>query len=116
MRVRFQTDADVHQMIVTALVRREPGVDFHTAISAELSGLPDLRVLERAAHAGRVLVSHDQSTMPAHFATFIQRQPSARLLLVPQHVPYTSVVDDLLLIWVASEAEEWINRLAYLPL
>lgn len=116
MSVRFQADADLHQMMVTALVRRESGVDFQAATAAGLAGLSDLQVLERATHEGRVLVSHDPSTMPAHFAAFIQRQPSAGLLIVPQHLPYAIVVEDLLLIWVASEAEEWINRIAYLPL
>ena len=116
MKVRFQADADLHQMIVTALVRREPGVDFQTATAAGLEGLRDPHVLERAATEGRVLVSHDQSTMPQHFAAFIQHQPSAGLLIVPQHLPYAIVVEELLLIWVASEAEEWINRIAYLPL
>lgn len=53
---------------------------------------------------------------PQHFAAFIQNQPSAGLLIVPQHLPYAVVVEALLLIWVASEAEEWINRIAYLPL
>jgi hypothetical protein len=116
MKVRFQADADLHQMIVTALVRREPGVDFQTATAAGLGGLLDPQVLERAATEGRVLVSHDQSTMPQHFAAFIQNQPSAGLLIVPQHLSYAVVIEELLLIWAASEAEEWINRIAYLPL
>ncbi len=68
MRVRFQADADLHQMIVTALIRREPGIDFQTATAAQLQGLSDLQVLERATDEERVLVSHDQSTMPQHFA------------------------------------------------
>lgn len=116
MTVRFQADADLHQTIVTALVRREPGIDFQTATAAGLAGLRDPQVLERAAAEGRVLVSHDQSTMPQHFAAFIQHQQSAGLLIIPQHLPYTSVAEELLLIWTASEAEEWINRIAYLPL
>jgi hypothetical protein len=116
MKVRFQADADLHQMIVTALVRREPSVDFQTATAASLKGLLDPHVLERAATAGRVLVSHDQSTMPQHFSAFIQNQQSAGLLIVPQHLPYAVVIEELLLIWAASEAEEWINRIAYLPL
>jgi len=115
MKVRFQADADRHQMIVTALMRREPRVDFQTATAAGLAGLLDPHVLERAATAGRV-VSHDRSTMPQPFAAFIQNQPSAGLLSVPQHLPYAVVVAELLLIWDASEAEEWINRVAYLPL
>ena len=116
MKVRFQADADLHQMIVTALVRREPGVDFQTATAAGLGGLLDPQVLARAATEGRVLVSHDQSTMPQHFAAFIQNQPSAGLLIVPQYLSYAVVVEELLLIWAASEAEEWLNRIAYLPL
>ena len=116
MKVCFQADADLHQMTVTALVRREPSVDFQTATAAGLKGLRDPHVLERGATEGRVLVSHDQSTMPQHFAEFIQHQQSAGLLIVPQHLPYAIVVDELLLIWTASEAEEWMNRIAYLPL
>ena len=116
MKVRFQADADLHQMIVTALVRREPGVDFQTATAADLAGRTDPQVLDRAAAEGRVLVSHDQSTMPLHFADFIQSRQSAGLLIVSQHLPYSNVVEELLLIWTASEAEEWINRIAYLPL
>ena len=72
MNVRFQADADLHQMIVTALVRREPSVDVQTATAAGLAGLCDLRVLERTATAGRMLVLDGQSTMPQHFVTFIQ--------------------------------------------
>ena len=97
-------------------MRREPSVDFQTATAAGLEGLRDLQVLERAATAGRVLVSHDQSTMPQHFAALIKHQQSAGLLIVPQHLPYAIVVEELLLIWTASGAEEWINRIAYLPL
>lgn len=52
MKVRFQADADLHQMIVTALMRREPSVDFQTATAAGLAGLRDPHVLERAATAG----------------------------------------------------------------
>jgi hypothetical protein len=62
-------------------------VDFHTATTAGLAGLHNPHVLERAATAGRVLVSHDQSTMPQHFAQFIQHQQSAGLLMAPQHLP-----------------------------
>ena len=45
MKVRFQADADLHQMIVTALVQREPGVDFQTATAAGLARLLDPQIL-----------------------------------------------------------------------
>jgi hypothetical protein len=37
-------------------------------------------------------------------------------LLVPQRLPVTAVVEDLVLIWMATEAEDWRNCIASLPL
>ena len=55
MKVRFQADADLHQMIVTALLRREPSVALQTATAAGLAGLSDLHVLAHTAMERRVL-------------------------------------------------------------
>jgi hypothetical protein len=38
------------------------------------------------------------------------------VLIVPQHLSVVAAVDDLLLIWHATEAEEWINQIRSLPL
>ncbi len=116
MKVRFQADADLNQIIVLAVVRRVMEIDFRTASAAELAGLSDPKVLALAAHDGRILVSHDQSTMPQHFATFIAELDSPGVLIVPRHHPLNRIVDDIILIWAATEAEEWRNRIAYLPL
>ena len=116
MRIRFLADADLHQSIVAAAVRREPCIDFKTAAAARLKGLNDLQVLEEATREGRVLISHDQSTMPDHFAEFIQQREGAGLLIVPQYLPHHLVVEEILMVWNASEAHEWVNRVAYLPL
>lgn len=116
MKVRYQADADLNEIIVTATVRRAPQIDFRTASAAGLRGLTDLEVLELAAQAGRLLVTHDQTTMPQQFAEFIAGQQSAGLLVVPQHLTVREVVDELILIWTVTEAEEWLNRICYLPL
>ncbi|MBF2051545.1 MAG: hypothetical protein IGS54_29970 [Elainella sp. C42_A2020_010] len=55
--------------------RRFPiSIDFQTALVAKLEGLPDRGVLAIAAQEGRILISHDQRTMPLHFADFITTQ------------------------------------------
>ena len=77
MMVRFQADANLNQIILLAVRRREPAVDFHTAMESGLAGLMDPAVLTRAAHDGRVLVTHDRKTMPQHFAAFITTATSA---------------------------------------
>jgi len=116
MKIRFQADADLNQIILLATVRREPAIDFRTALAAGLTHLSDKEVLATAARAGRLLVTHDQRTMPRHFAEFITTQTSPGLLIIPQHLPVALVVEDLVLIWSTTEAEEWINRICFLPL
>jgi hypothetical protein len=116
MKVRFQADADFNQNIVRAVRHRDSAIDFQTAYEARLHGVDDDVVLAQAAEEGRLLVSHDYRTMSTHFATFVTTRTSAGVLLVSQALPLVEVVEDLLLIWEASEAEEWINRFDTLPL
>jgi hypothetical protein len=64
-----------------------------------------------------VLVSHDVGTMPGHFRTFRNAgKRTAGLFLVPQNLDVATAIDELLLIWLASEASEWEDRLVWLPL
>jgi hypothetical protein len=116
MTVKFQADANLNQIILLAVRRREPALDFQTAMEGGLPGVNDPEVLARAAGERRILVTHDRKTMPRHFSTFITEATSAGVLIVPQHLPVAAVVDDLLLIWYATEAEEWINQIRSLPL
>lgn len=115
MKIRFQADADLNEIILLAAIRREPAIDFQTAAAANLFRLKDPDVLAVASREGRLLVTHDQRTMPRHFARFIARNTSPGILVVPQHLSVAAAVEDLLLIWNASEAEEWINRICFLP-
>ena len=116
MKVRFQADADLNQIILLAVIRREPTIDFQTAIAAGLTGMADPEVLARATNDGRVLVTHDRKIMLRHFSEFIAHETSPGLLVVPQSISVATVVEDLILIWSATEAEEWVNRIGFLPL
>ena len=116
MMVRFQADADFNHLILLAVVRREPGIDFQTAVAANLEARRDQQVLALASREGRLLVTHDQKTMPRHFGEFIASQMSPGVLIVPQHLPVAAVVDELILIWLATQAEEWVNRICFLPI
>ena len=78
--------------------------------------MDDPGVLARAAKEGRVLVTHDRKTMPWHFADFIAQETSPGLLIIPQSLPVAVAVEDLLLIWSATDAEEWRDRILILPL
>jgi hypothetical protein len=117
VKVRFLADADLNKAIVSGVLRREPSVDFLTAHAAGWRRLTDPEVLALAAGQQRVLVSHDVGTMPTHFRALSNAgKHSAGVFLVPQSLDVGTAIEELLLIWLASEASEWENRLAWLPL
>lgn len=115
MKVRFQADADLNEDIVKGVLRREPGIDFRTASEAGLRHFSDLEVLTLAAREGRVLVSHDRKTMPSAFTEFVRLNVSPGVLIVSQKTDLLAAIEGLLLVWAASEAEEWTNRLGAIP-
>lgn len=116
MTIRFQADADLNQVIVSGVLRRNSSIDFQAANVSDLSGLTDLEVLLVASREKRVLVSHDQRTMPKYFAEFISAQTSSGLIIVLQSMSISEAIDNLLRIWETSESKDWVNRIAYLPL
>ena len=52
--VRFLGDANLHHVIVTGCLRREPAIDFLSAHAAKLEGMDDLDVLALAARQARI--------------------------------------------------------------
>ncbi|MGE0126589.1 MAG: DUF5615 family PIN-like protein [Blastocatellales bacterium] len=115
MKIRFQADADLHGPIVRGLIRLDPLIDFKTSREARLQGLDDRAVLAIAADDGRMLVTHDVSTMPEHFRRFIETRTSPGTVMVPQSLPYHGAIEGLLRLWATTEAERWENVLFYLP-
>jgi predicted nuclease of predicted toxin-antitoxin system len=114
--IRYQADADLNQAIVTGVLRREPTIDFQTAFAAGLEGVKDPEVLAMAAQQQRILVSHDRRTMPLEFAQFMTGNQSSGVIIVSRKLPIEVTIEELLLIWAASTAAEWVNRIAKLPL
>ena len=55
--------------------------------------------------------------MPSHFSGFLKggnRSPG--ILIVPQGAPMGRVIESILLVWIASDAVEWVDRIAWLPI
>jgi hypothetical protein len=63
------------------------------------------------------VVSHDVNTMrEAAISRLASGHLMSGLLLAHQRTPVAILIENLLLIWSASEAEEWAERLEFLPL
>lgn len=116
MKIKFQADADLNEDIVTGVLRKIPEIDFQTATEAKLTGITDENVLETAARENRILVTHDRKTMPKYFAEFIQTQNCPGVLIISQKLEISAAIEELILIWTASEAEEYINTIRQLPI
>ncbi|MFB8790363.1 MAG: hypothetical protein U7123_16300 [Potamolinea sp.] len=54
--------------------------------------------------------------MPSEFAEFLDNHQSAGVIIVSRRLAIEVVIEELLLIWEVSIAEEWVNRIAKLPL
>ena len=114
--VRFLADASLRDAIVSGCLRREPVIDSLSANDANLAGVPDSEVLALAAAEGRILVTSDLRTMPRHFGEFLEAGgSSAGVFLVKQRTPLAEVIEALLLIWAASDADEWTDRILEIP-
>lgn len=113
---RFLSDQDLNEHIVAGVIRREPAIEFVRLRDVGLERRPDSEVLTYAAAEGLLVVSHDVNTMiDEAFARLAAREPLGGLFMVQQRGPIAPVIESLVLIWSASEAEEWRGRVVYLP-
>ena len=113
----FLADNDLNEQIVQGVLRRERAIVFGRVRDIGLAGAPDADVLAYAADHGYILVSHDVNTMPAAaFARLSAHLPMPGLFLSRQTGAAAPVIDSLVLIWSASDAEEWQGQVLFLPL
>lgn len=116
-RPKFLADHDFNEHIVAGLLRREPAIDLIRCRDVGLAQQADARILEYAATVQRIVLSHDVNTMSAAAAQRIAAGlETYGLLLVPQACPVATIIEDLLLVWAASEADEWQEQVRFLPL
>ena len=113
--VCFLADHDLNEQIVSGVTRREPLIDFRRVREVRLKTAVDHEILEYASREGFVVVSHDVNTMPAAaFQRIEQGQAMAGLLMVKQTDPVGLIIENLLLIWHASELADWKDQVLFL--
>lgn len=116
-RPKFIADADFNEPVISALRKIEAGIDFLTAADGGTRGLSDRHVLHLAAAIDRVVVSHDRNTMIGEFYRLLaEGYSSPGLIIVRQGPKIGQTIEDLLLIWAGSEAEELRDRVRWVPL
>ena len=118
MKVRFLLDENLSPRLKTALLRLNPQIDV-TCVgesSAPPTGTLDQEILIGLEASRRLLVTDDRSSMPGHLTDHWNAGGHIwGLLWVRPGTPIGKVVQELLLVWEATEAEEWRDHLDWIP-
>jgi hypothetical protein len=115
--LRFLADEDFDNDILRGMLRRLPNLDIVRAQDVGLSGALDPRVLEWAALEGRILLTHDVSTMTAYaYARVTNDLRMPGVFAVSQLAPTSQVIEDLVLLAECSLLGEWEGQVRYVPL
>ncbi|MCI0393736.1 MAG: DUF5615 family PIN-like protein [Chloroflexi bacterium] len=119
MRVRFLLDENLSPRLKAALKRLDVQIDV-LRIGDEGTiplGTLDPELLQYLATSQRLLVTDNRSTLPGHLAEYYAAStaPHWGIIWVRPDTTMRELAAELHLIWVASEAEEWLDRTDWVP-
>ncbi len=115
--LRFAADENLNHDIVRGLLRRNPDLDIACVQDLSLSCADDPDVLEWCAQEGRVLLTHDVTTITRYAYARIQAGKSMPgVFEVGCELSIGAVIEDLLLLAECSLEGEWEDQIRYLPL
>jgi len=98
--LRLLADENFNGSIIRGLVRRQPEIDLVRVQDVGLSGADDHAVLAWAAREGRVLLTHDQATVPKYAYERIEAGlPMPGVFVGDTHLPVQQAIDDIVLLW-----------------
>ena len=115
--LRLLADENFNNDIVRGLLRRKPDLDIVRVQDVGLSGADDSTVLAWAAQQGRVLLTHDVTTITRFASERVQAgQSMPGVFEVGRSVPIGTAIEDILLLAEHSLDGEWEGQIRYLPL
>jgi hypothetical protein len=115
--LRLVADENFNNDIVRGLLRRKPELDIVRIQDVGLSGADDPTLLEWAAQEGRVLLTHDVTTITRYAYERVKvGQSMPGVFEVSRAVPVGRAIEDILLLAECSLDGEWEGQVRYLPL
>ena len=113
----FLADENFNGDILRGALRENPAFDVVRVQDVGLSGQPDPDVLRWAAEQRRVVLTHDLASMPHYGEQRVaEGHPMPGIIAVRRNLPYSAVIEELLLIEHCMEPEEIDLQAIYLPL
>jgi hypothetical protein len=115
--LRLATDVDFNNNVYRGLRKEEPGLDIVRIADVGLRQEIDPKVLAWVADEGRILITHDRNTMPFHAYNRVRaglQMPG--VFVIRDKPPLRLMIDEILMVALASTPDEWNNLVAFLPL
>lgn len=110
-------DQNFNEKIVDGLTRRDATLDFVHVRDVGLAAAPDPAILDWAASALRVLLTHDRKTIPPiALARVAAGEPMPGVFLVDDQMPIGQAIDELLIAIHCLSAEECKDIVKYFPM
>ncbi|SRR5581483_10507515 len=115
--LKFVADENFNNDIVRGVRRRNEAIDIVRVQDEGLSGAVDPIVLEWAAQNGRLVLTHDVSTMTRYTYDRVRaNQPMPGIVEASRDVPIGKAIEDILILAECSREGEWEGQIIYLPL
>jgi hypothetical protein len=115
--LRFLADENFNNQIVRGVLRRNSDVDIVRVQDVGLAEADDPTVLEWAAQNGRIVLTHDVTTMTNFAYERVQAGLSMPgLFEVSRRVPVGLAIEEILLLDECSLEGEWEGQVRFLPL
>jgi hypothetical protein len=115
--LRLAADENFNADIVRGLRRRLSELDIVRVQDVGLSGADDPSVLGWAAGEGRIVLTHDISTLVGHaFERVAASQPMPGVFATRSRDPIGVTIEDLVLLAECSFEGEWEGQVRFLPL
>lgn len=114
---KLVADENFDERILSGLRRRFPDLDAVTVHDLGLTSADDPIVLDHAAGEGRVILTHDERTMPGFaYGRVAAEEAMPGMVVVPDQMPIGAVIEDLLLLIQIATPDELQDRVIRLPL
>lgn len=114
--LKLLADENFDNTIVRGLFRRRPEVDIVRVQDIGLSGKDDPTVLEWAAQEGRILLTHDVSTITRYAYDRVRKgQPMPGVIEISQDAVAGQVIEDILVLVECGYEGELEGQVQYLP-
>lgn len=110
-------DEDFNHRVIKGLRHRQPALDLVRIQEVGLSGAADPVILAWAAEQGRILLTHDASTLLKHAYDRVRRgQPMPGVFVSSQYLSLSAAIESILLLAEGSFEGEHEGRVINLPL